>query len=355
MTTVSTLGQALDQIERIKQMQSTFGDLQLQVASGKKTQLFKGLGTDVLRSKRARADIKSTDTYINNIDIASRRIKLMNTAISEMKAQAQNVQNALTIQTQEGEIELDTINDLADKVFDFIAHLVNSQDGDRYLFSGSDAGQKPLINENSLDTYLEKQFQDWIATTIDSDTLIQNYRDRSTLVDASVGYSSNMSAAGKVFVRVDDASEVDYTVFGNSDGIRDILVAVGAIKKLTESVEKVSLDAGDPITTVTAPGATSSQQNDNFFQVFNDLAAMLNGAIDKIDSESFGLGQSSAQLNEIRESHVEDKNNLQSIVASVEDADMSDTALKLNFLSTQLEASYRITASASQLTLVNFL
>lgn len=355
MTAVSTLGQALDQIERIKQMQSTFGDLQLQVASGKKTQLFKGLESDVLRSKRARADIKSTETYINNIDIADRRIKLMNNAIAELKAQAKNIQNALTIQTQEGEIELESINDLADKAFEFIVDLVNAKDGDRYLFSGSDAGQKPVINQTILDTYLDKQFTDWVAATIDSETLIQSYRDESSLVDAAVGYSSNMSAAGKIFVRVDDASEMDYTVLGNSPGFRDLLVSIGAVKKITEVVDEVTLDPEDPITTITAPGATRDEQNDNYFRVFNDLAAMINGALDQLDSESFKIGQAAAQISEIRKNHVEDKNNLQSIVSSVEDADMSDTALKLNFLSTQLEASYRITASVSRLTLVNFL
>lgn len=355
MASVSTLGQALDQIDRIKQMQATFGDLQLQVASGKKTQLFKGLGTDVLRSERARADIKSTDAYINNIDISSRRLKLMTTAISEIKAQAKNVQNSLAIQTQEGDIELDSINDLAGKAIDFIVDLINAQDGDRYLFSGSNAGQKPIINEDTLDTYLDKQFKDWTSTTISTDTLIQNYRDRSTLVDAAVGYSSNMSAAGNVFVRVDDASEVDYTTLGNSDGFRDILVAIGAVKKLTESVDKVSLDSTDPLTTVTAPGATQSDQNGNFFQVFNDLASMINGALDKLDGESFKLSQAEVQINTFRDAHVEDKSNLQSIVDTVENADMSETALKLNFLSTQLEASYRITAMGSQLSLVNFI
>lgn len=355
MTAVSTLGQALDQIERIKQMQATFGDFQLQMTSGKKTQLFKGLETDVLRSKRARADIKSTETYIDNIDIADRRIKLMNNAIAELKAQAQNIQNALTIQTQQGEIELETINDLSDKAYEFMIDLVNVQDGDRYLFSGSNAGEKPVINETILDTYLEQQFTDWVSSTINNDTLIDSYRNRSTLVDAAVGYSSNMAAAGKVFVRVDEMSEIDYTVLGNGDGFRDLLVAVGAVKKITEVVDEVTLDPGDPLTTVTAPGATKQEQNDNFYRVFNDLAAMINGALDKLDTESFKIGQAAAQLNDIRKNHVVDKNNLQSIVASVEDADMSETALKLNFLSTQLEASYRITASVSRLTLVNFL
>ncbi|HRC27569.1 MAG TPA: hypothetical protein PKX87_09090, partial [Alphaproteobacteria bacterium] len=99
MTSISTMGQAIDQMERIKQVQSLFANYQAQVTTGKKTNLFKGLGIDVLTSERSRADLDSIDIYRRNIDIADRRLKLMNNAVEEMKAQAINVQNAITVQT----------------------------------------------------------------------------------------------------------------------------------------------------------------------------------------------------------------------------------------------------------------
>ena len=60
MTLVSTLGQALDQIERIKQQQSLLGTLQLQVATGKKSQTFEGLGSDTILSERSRAEFNKS-------------------------------------------------------------------------------------------------------------------------------------------------------------------------------------------------------------------------------------------------------------------------------------------------------
>ena len=56
MTGVSTLGQALSQLERIKVQQEGFDSLSRQLSSGKKTNKFSGLGKDVLVSKRYRAD-----------------------------------------------------------------------------------------------------------------------------------------------------------------------------------------------------------------------------------------------------------------------------------------------------------
>ena len=82
MTSVSTLGQALDQMERLKILQSKFGTLQTQIATGKKASLFEGLGGDSITSQRARADFKKIDAYLTNIDNANRRMNVMTNALN---------------------------------------------------------------------------------------------------------------------------------------------------------------------------------------------------------------------------------------------------------------------------------
>ena len=81
MTSVSTLGQSIDTIERIKVTQLQLATLQQQIATGKKTQTFAGLGTDIIASKRARSNFTKLDNYINNIDVADRRLKMMVEAV----------------------------------------------------------------------------------------------------------------------------------------------------------------------------------------------------------------------------------------------------------------------------------
>src|SRR5688572_23189501 len=103
MSGISTLGQALDQISRLKTQQSLMEQLSSQVATGKKTQSFTGLGLDVIKSKQARADIKSLDVYMNNIKIADRRIKLMMNGLEDIKEQAQTVLDSLVVSIQEGD------------------------------------------------------------------------------------------------------------------------------------------------------------------------------------------------------------------------------------------------------------
>ncbi len=359
MTFVSTLGQSLDQVERIKITQLKLATLQNQVATGKKTQEFKGLGTDVLFSKRARADFTKLDSYINNIDIADRRIKLMVGALTEVKNQAESVLNAIEIQTQQGEIEIGAISNLAVNTANFLNDLINERDGDRYLFGGSETLAPPLANTGTLDTYVVTQLNDWVNSTIDTDQLIASYRDRTgtAMNDTLMGYSAPIASGTvkDVFVRVEDTAEINYTVLANTQGIRDILAGVSMMAGLDPVLDEITLDPGDPITTVTAPGATKQEQNDNFFKFFNDVGAMMSRALDLVDDELFNLSQDQAQINTIKTDHKLDQNLLQDTIAEVEDVDMNEVALKLNILQIQLEASFRITASLGQLSLSNFL
>jgi len=81
MTGISNLGRAIDQIARLKTQQNTLDTFSTQISSGKKTQQFSGLGSDTLRSQRARADLNKLEQYTNNIVNSNRRIELMTNSI----------------------------------------------------------------------------------------------------------------------------------------------------------------------------------------------------------------------------------------------------------------------------------
>lgn len=360
MTFVSTQGQALEQVERLRLLQNQLADYQNQLATGKKTQTFKGLGTDIIASERSRADFTALDNFINNINIADRRMKMMESATAEVQKQARAVLQAIELQTQQGEIEIESIKDLSGKVFDLVVNLLNEQDGDRYLFGGAETRTQPITNNGTMGTYLSTRVNNWLNGAITNQEMIDSYRKRdgTNLNDTLMGYSAPLAQgeAKKVFVRVDKNAEIDYTILANSEGMRDILAAVGTINKLVGSIDEVTLDPDDdPLTTTVPPGATQQERSDNFYGVLNDLATMLADAIDTIDTDRFNLSQNIGQISELKKSYNIEKKALADTIGSVEDADMNEVAVKLNALSVQLEASYRIAGFVRDLTLVNFL
>ena len=388
-TGISTLGQSLTQISSIKRQQVTLNDLQLQLSSGKKTNRFSGLKTEAILSKRARAEFNSLETYVNNIKIADRRIEEMTNSITEFQAQAGNVANIIAGEIQEGEIDLDRINDLTENIISFMEDLINTQDNERYVFGGAASTEKPLsLSGGTLETFLRGELADWQAGTLTTDNLVSSYRN---VTDNVIGYNAPLSDndVGSITVRADKTVEVDYTTLGNASGFRDILVAVQMMNELTVTdtsefyhIEKIKLDAEDfdnaalptdlpqtppPGTALALPSdlqdpvvkeefnEENQQRANNFFQVLNDLGRMINTAIDDLDTLRFNLESDRVRLSQIKDQHVLDQNTAQSTIEDVENVDINEVAVTLNFLQIQLEASYRVTSTVGSLTLTNFL
>ncbi|MFN3826312.1 MAG: flagellin [Micavibrio sp.] len=357
MASVSTLGQSLEQVERLKVLQTQLSTLQSQLTTGKKTDLFKGLGTDVITSKKSRANFNALDNYLTNIETATRRISMTTNLIEEVKAQSENLLGSLELQTQQGEYEIEALGQFADNLQGFIFNLLNEKDGDRYLLAGANTLTKPLSNTGTLDTYTTNQIEDWVNGVITTDEFMNSYKDKAQLTDTIVGYSAEIASgqSKSISVRVDDNAEIDYTVMANADPFRDILVAISMIKNIDAVIDEVTLEDDDPAGTITAPGSTKQEKNDNFYKVFNDLAAMLNRGLDQIDTERFKLAQAQTQITQIADNHKVEKNMLATTISNAEDVDINEVAVKLNALTIQLEASYRVTATISNLNLASFL
>jgi len=400
MTGISTLAQALGQIDRIQDQQVLLNTLSTQLATGKKTQKLSGLGSDILQSQRAHTDLSSLDTYINNIKIAERRAQISLTTISEFQQQAENFADALVGFTQESahqqgevvyyddpltpdteenvkighnsaapDVDLETLQDLASNLYDFMTDLLNTKDGDRYIFSGADTSTQPLINSGVLESALGTQMNDWKLGNITNADLIADIQDRTiddgnldAFTDTVIGYSSTLSAdtAGRVFTRVDDNTEIDTTIYANDIAFRDIIVALSYIKSpdLGPIVDQVEIDAvtGLPnVITEGAPGADIDEMTDNFYEIFNVITGMVTEALDQVDQQRFKLENARARINEIKLNHETEKGILQETVDEIENVDINEVAVKINALQLQLEASYGVTARVQQLSLVNFI
>lgn len=394
MTGVSTLGQALAQAERLKNMQLKFADLSTQLSTGRKTQVFSGLGNSVVTSERARASFKSIDTYITNITHADRRIKITSSAVKEFRAQAENFAHALIAFSQESahqqgdlvtfddpltssvettqlgytsdqpDVDFKTLQSLAKSIYGFLVELINRKDGERYVLAGADNLNDPLTDTGSLDAAISSLLSDWRGGTINNDQLTSGLRSRDAtanpyaITDTTVGYSpvlANGSARG-VYVRVDDNTEIDYTALANDPAFRDIIVAISWFKN--DNIGPIA-DQLDPDTFAVinsgAPGDTVEEMKANFYAVFNNMTAMLNNALDNLEAVEFKLESARARIDQAKLAHQQQKNVLLGAISDVENVNIDEVAVKLNTLQIQLDASYRITARMQELSLVNFL
>ncbi len=401
MTAISTLGQSLAQVDRLKELQLQFDNLNSQLATGKKTQKFSGLGENVLTSKRTRADFKSLDTYIGNAKKADTRINLTLNAIEEFQAQVKELSNLLVGFSQQGahqqgdivyydnpsteandniakgytsgdpDLDLKTLQDLAEGIFDFVGELLNSKEGNRYLLGGAETNTKPFDNNGILDTAMSTLFSNWkdegSANNITTASFINALKGRDASVDPDamtdsiVGFNAALSSgtAGSVFSRVDENADIDYTALANDKGFRDVLVAVSFFKNpALGPIADVYTPPNAPPNAPDikgAPGDTLQEQKENFYAVFNQMTSMVNNALDEIDGVRFKLENARARIDEVSKKHQDTQNLLLNVISDTEDADINEVALKINILQIQMEASYSVTASISKLSLVNYI
>ncbi len=374
MTSVSTLGQSVDQISRLLRQQSSFENLSTQLATGKKIQQFSELGTDLLRTKRARADINSLQQYSDNITNSNRRIKLMSDSIELLSSQVGEIVGGLRATVQGGDApDFETMQKLASDVYDFALDLINTMDGDRFLFAGSDSRIKPIEDKGIFDSFLggfvpdeaditNSPLQssgfigDWGSGFISTEEFIQTY---SNVNDHVLGYSDALASGttGKVSVRVDDNSDFDYTVLGNDQAMKDMVIALGVLKNMPPP-EFAPGALNDPSATVISqdtPPFPSSEKQENFYAVLNDLTQRMAAASDGAEQHVLKLSLVQAQTDAIKEYHGFQINSFESLISEVEDADITEVSVQIQRLQTTIQASYSVTALAADLSLVNFL
>lgn len=374
MVNVSTLGQSLNQISRLKQQQNSLGQLTAQIASGKKTQSLSGLGNDIVRSMRSRAGVNSLETYVENIKNADRRLKLMQTSIAEIKAQASNIANGITTAVQEGDYpDLASMKTLAKNVMEFIIDAMNQSDGDRYLFAGGDSTEQPITNTGLMQSFLGQYVPDetditnpplnasgvigqWGDGTITTEEFIASFKG---VTDTTLGFSNSLTSgtAGKTTVRANDNSEFDYTTLANKTSMREIVMILSVIQSMPP-VEHAPGALNSPTATSLAEDSAPfppAEKQKNFFKVINELGSALNKAIKSLDNESFRLSQVQAQINIVKKSHSEQINTFKDIIGETEDIDLTEASAKILQVQTQLEASFQVTALVSRLTLANYL
>ncbi|MFN3700820.1 MAG: flagellin [Alphaproteobacteria bacterium] len=402
MAGISTLATTMEQIGRIKNIQANFSLLSFQLSTNKKTDKFSGLGSDVLISKRARADFKSLEVYDTNITLANNRINQSLAALQEFRKQSENLRAFLinfskSSPHQEGEyirqddpltpgvettpiglssgnmdIDFVTMTNFARNIEGFMQDLINRRDGDRYLFAGADSLNKPLIDTGSLDTAMSNAILNWknegTPTSISTADFIADLTQRQAtganpdaFTDTVVGFNSALASgnSGNVFARINDQTEVNYTSLGNSQGLRDIMVAVSFLKNPNlppiADVYNEPYTFGDMPVENGAPGATLEEQLDNFLEVFQVVTNMVSNALKEIDKEIQQLEMARVRLNDAANFNRDQRALAKDVISDVEDVDLNEVAVKINALQVSLEASYRVTALTQQLSLVNFI
>ena len=336
MIGVSFLGQTVSQSNRLKGLNQALADLERQIASGKKYDSLAGFGGVVAQSvQRVRMDRSRVQTYLDNITTVNTRINAMSQAMAAARKSVGQVIDGLVTALHDSSADVGTLSTLAKNALKFVGDLSNLNVGGRYLFAGSDTTSAPFIDATQLNANYQTEVTNWLNGT---NTTAQFSANVDAFSATALGFNPALSSSGNVAVRIDESTEVDYTVKADQDGFQELVRALGLM---------ANLKVPDP--NVDVP--TIADLDDMLGRVLS----IARSGVAQIDQAATDLGTKSGFINAIMEVHEQDAATLDGLIGDTENADMTEAVTKIQALQTQLQSSYEVTSIISRLSLVNFL
>ncbi|HEY4942844.1 MAG TPA: flagellin [Rhizomicrobium sp.] len=306
----STAGQAQFLLSQVQSSALQLGKSQAQVASGKVSTDYAGLGDKVALLEAARTAAGKADAYQTNTAQAVNQADLQDSQLSSLSDLASQLRQAITESVANGDGT--TLMATAQGIFDQASQILNTKDANgNYLYGGDKDNTAPL-NIASL--------------------------SQLAALPSAAGAFSNGSL--KKSVMVGDGQSVQVGVLASDIGT-----------SLMQTLKDLAgFDAGP---SGTFAGSTNLTQAQNNFLTGEIPTAV--GAAANINAAAAANGFVYNQLKDASDHQSSLSTLYQSFVSNIEDVDMPTAITQLNQNQVALQAALQVTAQLNQVSLLNYL
>jgi len=325
-----------------------------QASSGLVAQTYAGLGSGAAVSLSLNPQLSALQTYQNNISQATAQMQVTQTAMTQLQQIAATFAGDMPNLTGTNSQEVDSIASQAQSALTEVAGLLDTQDGDVYVFGGQDTANPPVPSPNSI---LTSGFYTQINAAVSA--LSTSGAAATTAATLAIA-GSNVSGTSPFSAYMSQpASAIGVQVVQTGDGTT---VPIGLLASANSNVTSTGTSTTgsymrDLMRALATIGSmSSSQANDpNFAALVQDTTTSLNGVVTAMAGDAGALGNTQSALTATQTQLSDTATALTGQVSSVQDADMATTLSDLSAIQTQLQASYRMITTEGTLSLVSFL
>ncbi len=306
MVRVSSFGQQQLLIRSIMNNQQKLFDGQRQIATGKKTDEYRGLAGETGTVLGARSFKSRVDTYQQTIATIRGKLDANDVQLEGILGAMDKMKE--TIQTTLANGQAEGFSEMLGQTFKFVVNSLNTNFDGTYLFSGAKTGSQPV-----------------------------SVADLPAL--AGLGSVAEAFDNGNVAfeARIADGVDLEFGLLADD-------VAGGIFQEM--------LDLYDfDVNTEEFQGELSQAQ----FTFLQGQLASLDTAIDNLRQIHVSNGLAYERLEVVDDQHADTAVFLETFISDLEDVDIAEAVTRLNNDQVALEASYRAIGSLSQLSLLNFL
>lgn len=325
---IATLTQNLRIDNSINSIQDKIADAQLQISTGKLSQVYSGFkGQDtksLINLKEQRTTTQSYLTTINNLQVKTATIDATLVQFTDI---TQDLRKKLYEQVEglyeDSSLALSTF---ANATIDQLTNLLNQTADGKYLFNGADTDTQPMIDAATTKAaYAQPALSGGSAAVIAAAEAFFN----------TDGNWNNVTtpAPGSLSARIDEGVDVTYGELANDNAFEEVFDVLYAFAN-------VNFAAGDDA---------------NYQNLVNWGIGKIEAAFDLINDMVGQNGVVSAQILDRESVHQDSLTLLETQILDIEDVDPYEAVSLFQTLQAQLEASYQTTATLRNLTLTRFL
>ncbi len=333
MTAIATLALQQATLANIHRSQNSFVTLNEQLSSGVKSRdLADYRPADQGRLLDLRAETSRRTGYVKAIDLASPRLDAYNATLGRMGGIAKDIAGALAGQASYDAADKVALGTQIDNALNELTSLMNERLGDRYLYAGRNYDTAPVADLRSLGP---------VALPVPPATARVTAPDLPPYHSGAQPLPAADQAAWTTDrVAVADGRGVDAGLTANDPALQDLVQGL--------RLARAALDQA-----AAAPDAASA---DAAYQSYSAAArGTLTAAQDGIRALSARIATDQKAFSAARDLHQSAINLLGNAEEGITGVDPADIAVRLTAVQTQLEATYRVTASLANLSLVKFL
>jgi flagellar hook-associated protein 3 FlgL len=327
-----------------------------QATTGLISSTYAGLGVGTTVSLDLNPEIANIQTWQNNISQASGSMQVTQTTMTQLQSIASSFYSQVNSLNSSSGSGVSVIAASARSALQEVAGLLDTTNGNTYVFGGADSTNPPVPGPNQI---LSSGFYTQINTAVGN--LATNGAAATT---ASVLATASSNAAGTSPFSA-YMSQPAATLVAGAPVVQvgqDQMVQVGLLASANSAVPSTgSSTTGsymrDLMSALATIGSLSSAQvgTSGLQSLVQSTGASLQGAVSAMAGDAGVLGDTQAALTATQTQLGDTSTALTTQVSGAQNVDMAQTLSDLTLAQTQLQASYQVIAGMSALSLVKFL
>lgn len=315
---IGTFGHSDALVQQMLRHQTEFARTQLQLETGKKYNDIAGFGAGTSTLVSSKSLLSRLDGfYESNVQVLG-RLNAFNDGLTELEAIGGRLRDAIHTARGAGSGTgfITEVRNLVQQA----ASVLNIRFEGRFLFGGTVTDQPPVA--------------------------ISDGDDLLALAEPPAGdFFNDLGVTPSA--RLDERTSVEVGSTASSVA-QDLLHSMQRILMFNDGTLPAGAGAFAPA------GPFEGQLTDNQIAFLEDELGRIRGAIDTILTAATDNGLNIRAVEDVQERLTDQKITLTELVSEREDADLAETATKLNQQQFALEASFQVIAQLRELSLVNF-